>query len=181
MVDTGEVTREADVRPGLAPLPWRPVLLVAVAVGVVHLAVARALRLRTTGAWSVVGMLAAIGTLNKETVVGLLLGIAVALVVLHRDVLRTPGPWLAGALAVLGALPYVLWNAVNGWPTLKMAGVLADRQGGMLAVLAHIPEILIVLAGPPLIALWVIGVRWLLSQALPHRSPRWPTRCHPAR
>jgi hypothetical protein len=84
-------------------------------------------------------------------------------------VLRTPGPWLAGVLAVLIALPNILWNASYGWPwpVFRMAGVLAGRQGGALT---QVPELLLLLAGPPMIVLWILGVRQLCAAAgRPHR------------
>ena len=29
------------------------------------------------------------------------------------------GEWLAGGVAFLGLLPYLMWNALNGWPTFE--------------------------------------------------------------
>jgi hypothetical protein len=124
-------------------------------------AVARALRLRTTGSWLLAGLLGGIGLENKDTVAALLLGVVVGLVVARRDVLRTPGPWLAGGLAVLLAVPNVVWDAVHGWPNLEMARVLSERSGGPLGSLASLPLLLLVLAGPPLVGLWILGVRRL--------------------
>ncbi|MEV4148731.1 glycosyltransferase family 39 protein [Amycolatopsis sp. NPDC049691] len=129
-------------------------------------AVARALRLRTTPAWAVAGVLGGIGLENKDTVVVLLLGVAIGLLLWHRDALRTPGPWLAGALAVVPAVPNVVWDARHGWPNLAMARVLGDRTGGPLGALAQLP-LLPLLAGPPLIVLCVLGVRRL------SREHRW--------
>ncbi|KAA2254124.1 glycosyltransferase family 39 protein [Solihabitans fulvus] len=123
-------------------------------------AVARALRLRTTTAWLPAGVIGGIGLENKDTVVVLLLGVAIGLLVWHRDALRTPGPWLAGALAVLMAVPNVVWDARHGWPNLAMAQVLSDRTGGPLGSLAKLP-LLLLLAGPPLVVLCVLGVRRL--------------------
>lgn len=129
-------------------------------------AVARALRLRTTAAWLAAGVIGGIGLENKDTVAVLLLGVAIGLLVWHRDALRTPGPWLAGAVAVLMAVPNVVWDARNGWPNLAMARVLSDRTGGPLGSLAQLP-LLPLLAGPPLIVLCVLGIRRLA------RDHRW--------
>lgn len=133
-------------------------------------AIARALRLRTTAAWLVAGVLGGIGLENKDTVAVLLLGVVIGLVVWHRDTLRTPGPWLAGAVTVLLAVPNVVWDARNGWPNLAMAQVLGDRTGGPLGALAQLP-LLPLLAGPPLIVLCVLGVRRLGWG--PGRDLRW--------
>lgn len=128
---------------------------------------ARALRVRTTPAWLAAGLVAGIGLENKDTVAVLLLGIGIALVLLHRDVLRTRGPWLGGALAVLLALPNVIWDWANGWPNLTMAGALASEQGGPLGSLAQLPALLL-LSGATVV-LWVMGIRQTWSV----RSQRW--------
>jgi hypothetical protein len=133
--------------------------------------VARALRLGTTRSWLAVGLTAGVGLENKDTVAVLLLGVAAALVLLRRDVLRTPGPWLAGVVAVALGLPNVIWNAMHGWPQLQMAGLLSAEQGGTLGSLAEFPALPLVFAGPPLTLLWLCGARWLGSAA--GREHRW--------
>ncbi|HEX5401877.1 MAG TPA: glycosyltransferase family 39 protein [Pseudonocardiaceae bacterium] len=126
----------------------------------VLVATARALRLGTIPAWLLVGLLAGLGLENKDTIAALLIGIAIGLVITRRAVLRTPGPWLAGGLALLIALPNILWNASYGWPwpDVRMAAVLAGRQG---SALTQVPELLILLTGPPLLCLLAVGVRQL--------------------
>jgi hypothetical protein len=132
--------------------------------------VARALRLGTTRAWLAVGLVAGIGLENKDTVAFLLLGVAVALALLRRDLLRTRGPWLAGLLAVALAAPNLVWDATHGWPNLAMDAAISGEQGGPLGSLAQVPVTALLLAGPPLVALWIMGVRWLSSAAgRPHR------------
>ena len=133
--------------------------------------IARALRLRTMRAWLLTGVVAGIGLENKDTVVVLLAGVAVGLVSFRRDVLRTPGPWLAAGVAVALAAPNLLWDALNGWPNLQMAQVLSAKQGGPLGSVAQLPVLAVLLAGPLLVALWVIGARWLASSA--GREHRW--------
>jgi hypothetical protein len=136
----------------------------------VFVTVARALRLRTTAAWLPAGLIGGIGLENKDTVAVLLLGVAIGLLVWHRDALRTPGPWIAGVLAALIAVPNVVWDARHGWPNLAMAHVLSDRTGGPLGALAQLP-LLPLLAGPPLVVLCVLGVRRLGWG--PGRDLRW--------
>ena len=68
--------------------------------------------------WLFFGLVAAVALLTKLTI--LFFGLAVVLALLitpERRYLRTPWPWLAGGIAFLGLLPYLVWNAVNGWPT----------------------------------------------------------------
>lgn len=133
--------------------------------------VARALRVRSTVAWLWAGVVAGVGLENKDTIAVALAGIAVGLFVCRREVLRTPGPWLAGGIAVAIAVPNVVWDALHGWPNVAMAHALAAKQGGLLGTVAQLPLLAIVAAGPPLVALWVIGVRWLASPA--GRAHRW--------
>lgn len=133
--------------------------------------IARALRLRTIGSWLAAGVTAGAGLENKQTLAVLLLGAVLGLMWFRRDALRTPGPWLAGGVAVLLALPDLVWNALHGWPQMQMSRVLAAQQGGALGSLTHLPELVLLLAGPPLIVLWLLGIRWLGSPD--GREHRW--------
>ncbi|MGW4772312.1 glycosyltransferase family 39 protein [Nocardia sp. NPDC004278] len=126
---------------------------------------ARALRLRTTRAWLAVGAVAGLGLQTKDTLAVLLIGLAVGLLSFRRDALRGRGPWLAGAVAVLIAAPNIVWDARHQWANLEMARELATQQGGAVGSLTHLPTLLLLLAGPPLIVLWLSGVRHLLSRA----------------
>jgi hypothetical protein len=146
---------------GTDQLFWAAVLVLA----------ARALRRDELGAWALVGAVAGLGLENKHSLAVLLVGIFVGLALTRRDVLRRPGPWLMGVLAGIIWLPNLIWNAVNGWPALKMASSIADDQGGVLGSLAQVPLLLLLLAGPLLVAVWVTGVRWLARPA--HRAHTW--------
>jgi 4-amino-4-deoxy-L-arabinose transferase-like glycosyltransferase len=80
---------------------------------------ARTLRRGEPRGWLWFGLVAGVGLLNKLTI--LFFGFAVVVGLLltpERRVLRTRWPWLGGAIAFALVLPYVLWNAANGWPTL---------------------------------------------------------------
>jgi hypothetical protein len=84
------------------------------------LIMARLLRRDSPRLWLLVGLIAAIALLTKLTVLFFGLALVLALFVTReRRYLRTPWPWLAGGIAFLGLLPYLIWNAVNGWPTLE--------------------------------------------------------------
>jgi len=131
---------------------------------------ARALRLGTIPAWLLAGLIAGLGLENKDTIAVLLVGIALGLAITRRQALRTPGPWLAAVLALLIAVPNIVWNASYGWPwpDVRMAGVLSGRDGNALT---QVPELLLLLTGPPLVVLWVLGVRRLW--AADGRAHRW--------
>jgi 4-amino-4-deoxy-L-arabinose transferase-like glycosyltransferase len=84
------------------------------------LLLARLLRRTAPRLWLLVGLVAAIALLTKLTVLYFGLALVGALLITpERRYLRTPWPWVAGGIAFLGLLPYLLWNAVNGWPTLE--------------------------------------------------------------
>ncbi|SEP44137.1 glycosyltransferase family 39 protein [Amycolatopsis saalfeldensis] len=87
----------------------------------VMVATARALRLGTIPAWLLAGLFAGLGLENKDTIAALVIGIALGLVITRRAALRTPGPWLAAALALLIASPNIRWNAADGWPDGRAA------------------------------------------------------------
>jgi hypothetical protein len=70
--------------------------------------------------WLVMGAIAGICCLNKVTILFLGPGFLVALVVSkYRRDLMTPWPYLGAALCLLIVSPYLVWEALNGWPTLE--------------------------------------------------------------
>ncbi len=78
----------------------------------------RLLRLNAPRIWLLVGAVIAVALLTKLTVLFFCIALAMALLVTpRRRFLLTPWPWLAAAIAFLGLLPYLIWNAQNGWPT----------------------------------------------------------------
>ena len=80
--------------------------------------------------WLLVGLVIAIALLTKLTVLYFCLALALALLVTpQRRTLRTPWPWLAAAIAGLGLLPYLIWNTLNGWPTLAFWHNYGVRSG----------------------------------------------------
>ncbi len=84
------------------------------------LVVARLLRRDAPRLWLIVGVIGAVALLTKLTVLFFGLALVLGLLVTPaRRYLRTPWPWLAGGIAFVGGLPYILWNAANGWPTVE--------------------------------------------------------------
>ncbi len=70
--------------------------------------------------WLLIGLVVAVALLTKLTILFFGLGLLLALLVTpERRFLRTPWPWVAAAIAVVGLLPDLIWNAVNGWPTVE--------------------------------------------------------------
>jgi 4-amino-4-deoxy-L-arabinose transferase-like glycosyltransferase len=123
--------------------------------------IVRALRTRQLTAWIAAGVVAGVALENKQTVVVLIAGMLLGLLLTRRDALRDPGPWVAGTIALVLWLPNLLWNALNGWPSIDMARVLADKQGGPLVSFAQLPLAIVAVTGL-LIVVWFVGLRWFL-------------------
>jgi hypothetical protein len=146
-----------------ASMLFGPTVLDQVVWIAVFLTTARALRTGTVRSWLWPGVIAGIGLENKDTVAVLLAGIGIGLLVSRRDVLRTWGPWLAAGVALLIALPNIVWQAADGWPQFGMAAVLSEREGGTLGSLIQLVLLALLQAGPPLVAIWIFGARRLAT------------------
>jgi 4-amino-4-deoxy-L-arabinose transferase-like glycosyltransferase len=123
--------------------------------------------------WLVFGLVAGLGLTTKLTM--LFFGFAVvvgALLTPRRRDFLTPWPWLGGLIAFVFLLPYILWNAANGWATVQFWGHYGGLTGGgPLGFLAN--EILIV--NPLNIPLIVAGLLFYLRGAAgkPWRMLGW--------
>ncbi len=120
----------------------------------------RALRLRTSGAWVVMGCAAGLGLENKHTVFVLLVGIVVGLAIRRREAVTGRGPWIAGVIAFCVWVPNLWWDARHHWVTLDMAKVLSRHQGGVGGAIGQLPLLLFVFPGPLIVFLWIRGARW---------------------
>jgi hypothetical protein len=81
--------------------------------------------------WILVGIAGAIGALSKYHAIFLPLGVALFVIGSrsHRHLLATAGPWLATAIAAMGTLPVLLWNAQHDWISLRFQGARATPGG----------------------------------------------------
>ena len=106
--------------------------------------------------WLLVGLVFGVGMQNKHLIgllaVAILIGI---LATERRRLLASPWPWLGSGIAMLIALPNILWQMANDWPQLEMARALAERSAGPIAfVLEQIGLLSIVLIVPAAIGWW---------------------------
>jgi hypothetical protein len=122
--------------------------------------IVRALRTGRTRSWLLVGATAGIGLENKHTVAVLVLGVAVGVFACRPATMRSPGPWVAAAVALGLWTPNLWWDASHGWETLDMARTLANDQGGVVGSIKQLPVLLVLLPGPIILFLAVRGVRW---------------------
>ena len=127
--------------------------------------VARAVR--TGEDWLLVpaGLVLGIGLLNK-TLIGVFAGALVVALLLvgPRRVLRGGWVWVGLLVALVLGVPYLVWQALNGWPQVEMTRAIAAEgdEGGRLGFLPF----QLLLIGPLLVPVWVAGlVRLLRSPA----------------
>lgn len=127
-------------------------------------------RTRDERLWLALGAVAGLALLNKHTflLLGAGLGVGVLATPLRAE-LRRRGPWLGLALALALALPNLLWNAANDWPSLAFyrSRHLLDVPTGVGEALAFQLK-----AGNPVAALvWAPGAAFLLlaRRARPYR------------
>jgi len=93
--------------------------------------------------WLVAGVLGGLGLLAKYNFAvflpsGLLF---IAQSAEYRHLLRSPRPYVAMLVAVAVFAPHVVWNAANGWPTLRHTAEIS-KLGGDLLHPAHLAEFL---------------------------------------
>jgi 4-amino-4-deoxy-L-arabinose transferase-like glycosyltransferase len=145
--------------------------------------------------WLLAGLVAGLGTYNKLLIGVLLAGIALGLLLLGpRRRLGSPYVWLGALIALVVGLPNVLYQVLNGWPELEMGRALSDHNAGDVRVSMWI--MLVLLLGPPMVVIWVAGLRalareprlrfvvvafglLLLSRSC--QAPRTTTRCFSSR
>ncbi len=132
------------------------------------------LRLLTTDDpryWLAVGAAVGIGLETKHNMAFLAVGIAagVLLTARRRD-LRSRWLWYGAALALALALPHLIWQALNGWPTWEFTRNAAGKNAHV-APLGYIAQQILVL-GPLACPIWLTGLVWYL------RTPRYrPMAC----
>jgi hypothetical protein len=120
--------------------------------------------------WLAIGAVAGIGLLNKHTFALLAFGLGVGtLATPLRRHLRRPWPWFGSALAILLALPNLLWNFENEWPSLAFyrSRPSVDLSASYLGALA----LQVAGSNPAAVLLWMPGVLYLLfsRRARPYR------------
>ena len=78
-----------------------------------------------------------------------------------RAFARRP-PGAGPSIAVVVSLPNLLYQATHGWPQLAMGAALSDNNAA--EVRSQLPLLLLVMLGPPLVAVWGTGLVWLLRR-----------------
>jgi len=111
--------------------------------------------------WLLLGLVLGLGLQNKISVLWLGAGLAVGLVATtHRRRLLTPWPWLAGTLALVVFLPYVLWQFANDWPTLEFIANATGQKMKQVSPLQLLSSQAMMM-NPITLPLWILGLVWL--------------------
>jgi 4-amino-4-deoxy-L-arabinose transferase-like glycosyltransferase len=126
------------------------------------LLVARILADRDDRLWLAVGAVIAVGLENKALPLLLALAIVIGLAIDRRliEVARSPWLWAGAAIAAVGWLPYVLWQARHGWPQLELARDIRHDEGAESR--ATLIPLQLLLLGPVLAPIVVVGLSGLL-------------------
>jgi hypothetical protein len=113
--------------------------------------------------WLLAGLLVGLGLLDKWTFAVAAVGLAIGLLLDHREVLATP--WLGAGIAITVVLvaPNVWWQARHGWPQVEFAGTLRDYGQTPTVV----PAQLLLLGAGAIVAVPAIG--WLLRSGSTYR------------
>jgi hypothetical protein len=70
--------------------------------------------------WFWLGLIIGLGLLNKISMIWFIGGFVVGLLLTaHRKKILTAGPWLAAMAAAVLFLPHIIWQIINGFPTLE--------------------------------------------------------------
>lgn len=120
--------------------------------------------------WLWTGLVVGVSLFNKQLIVLLLLGLLAGLLISGpRRVLKQWQLWIGVGIAVVIALPTLIWQATNHWPELTMAGAISRDKGGDDRVM-YVPFQIILLG--PMVYVWMHGLAGMFRQA------EWrPVRC----
>jgi len=107
--------------------------------------------------WALLGLIVGIAMLNKISVLWLMCGLLVALITTsRRKKLITAGPYIALAIALAVASPFVFWQIQNGWPTAEFI-----TNATRLKMVATPPWVFlgtqVVVMNPATAPLWIVG------------------------
>ncbi len=124
----------------------------------VSLLVIRILRTGDDRGWLAVGVVVAAALWNKQTILLLLAGLAVGLLIHGQARLAASRwLWLGAAIPVVCYLPWIAWQARNGWPTAEMDANLRSEHSGLGPVLSF-PVLQLLMPNPTLAPVWLAGL-----------------------
>ena len=125
--------------------------------------------------WLLFGLVAGIGLMTKITM--LMFGFALVaglLLTPQRKYLLNKWAWVGGAIAFAFLLPYILWNAANGWPTLEFWSTYSNGHANPASALGFLYQQVLTM-NPLTLPLWLAGLYYFFfTQAgKPYRVFGW--------
>jgi hypothetical protein len=115
--------------------------------------------------WLWLGAVAGLGLENKHSTTFFSVGIFVALLLIPvlRRHFREKWIWLGGLLALLIALPNIIWEAIHDWPTYELLTNIAHSNKNVALSPLEFLRQQILLNNPATLPLWLGGLIWLLA------------------
>lgn len=119
----------------------------------------RAIRTGADRLWLVAGVVLAIALLNKPLPAFLAAGMLAGVVIAGpRRLLRNPYVWLGAAIAILLWLPWILWQADQGWPQIDVSRSIAAGNSKSSEPWWAIVPFQFLLVSPALAPVWIAGL-----------------------
>ena len=114
--------------------------------------------------WLWFGVLLGIGLENKHSTAFFAIGIFVALLLTpERRHLAQKWIWLGGLIACVIALPNILWQAQQHWPTYELLSNIAHSNKNVALSPAQFIVQQIVFMNPGTLPLWLSGLIWVFG------------------
>ncbi|MGC8712427.1 MAG: ArnT family glycosyltransferase [Leptodesmis sp.] len=126
--------------------------------------------------WLLIGLLIGIGLLNKFSMVFFAFSLGVGLWLTQRQVFSKKWIWFGGVIAIVLAMPTLIWQAQHGWPFLEhqKAANLYDKKSSFEAIAALLVQPILMMH--PLAApIWLAGLYFYLlsKEGKPYRLFGW--------
>jgi hypothetical protein len=117
------------------------------------------------GPWVAVGLVAGVALEVKVLLAPVLFCCLVAMLVMGpRAPLAKPGPWVAGMIAAVLAVPNLVWQGLHGWPMLAIARNIAAGGSASSTSRFGVVYLQLLLVGPFLAIALVAGLVALLRR-----------------
>ena len=114
--------------------------------------------------WSWLGLIVGLGALNKISMLWLAAGIVIGtLFTSNRTALRSTTPWLAGCLAAVLFLPFVLWNITHDFAHLEFIRNASTEKYASQNPVTFFSGLLL-LMNPLATPLWLAGFWFLIAR-----------------
>jgi hypothetical protein len=114
-------------------------------------------------AWLWSGAAVGATTYNRLLVAVVVAGLVAGVVLLGpRCELFTRHALAGAAIGLVLSSPNLLYQATSGWPQAQMGAALSANNAADIR--PQVLPLLLVMLGPPLVVVWVVGIGWLLRR-----------------